>query len=80
VRLVREAAFDGDLAQRPPCREHEPLGALYATPHYVSVRRLADTSTEGDVEVRWAETCESREMPVSDGRAQVCFDVCENSA
>ena len=80
VRLVCQAAFEGDLTQRFFCREHQPLRPLHAAPDDVSVWRFADTVTECNIEVVFAEASGGREIPVSHMRAQVRFDVCKHFA
>ena len=75
VRLVRQAAFRGDVAQRHVGREHELAGMVHAPPDQELVRGFAHAVAEGDREMKLAELHERGQITVSDGRREPGFDV-----
>src|ERR1700722_11892965 len=72
------SAGHGNVAQRCRGRQHEALGALYAAPNDVLMRRAICALAEGDIEVKRAQASHGSKIAIANSAVQICLDMGQN--
>jgi hypothetical protein len=75
MRLIGEATFDGDLAQRCCRRQHQLPGTLDAATGDVVLRRHAGALAEGASEMKPAQSHAFSKLPIADALAEIAIDL-----